>query len=88
MLVYPVSLKRNLYRGKDAKKSAKAQLENRRITKIEGYINERLREKSEPTKIYMYSQIANATGQPIALVRRLFSEMGGGDNGVTFTKPA
>ncbi|WP_227104534.1 hypothetical protein [Chromobacterium rhizoryzae] len=87
MVTHPIHVKRSNYRGADPKKRQKAAEQNRIAAELESYINELLRNQSEPIQVYLYYQIAAKTGYPEATVRDLCFVIDGGHNGFTAIKP-
>lgn len=81
MVTYPISVKRNAYRGSDPCKRAKANAENR--IALERHINNLLEKHQLPIQSYMYYDIASDTGHDIELVRRLCYSIDCGGNGFT-----
>lgn len=87
MVTHPIHVTRSTYRGADPKKRQKAAEQNRIAAELESHINERLLNQTEPIQIYLYYQIAVATGYPEATVRNLCFGIDGGHNGFTAIKP-
>jgi hypothetical protein len=80
---YPISVKRNSYRGREPHKRARALEENRVALELERYINEMLEQQQEPICSYLYHEIAGETGHDVDLVRRLCFAIDCGGNGFT-----
>lgn len=79
-------MKRNGYRGSDARKRAKANEENRIALELERHINNLLQKQELPIQSYLYHEIARDTGHDIGLVRRLCYSIDCGGNGFTVIK--
>jgi hypothetical protein len=87
MREYPVSVRRDSYRGANAAKQRKAAEYNRVASRVADYINSDLRDK--PTdKIYTYlsAQIAQELGENSELVHEIVFSIDCGHNGVTIVK--
>jgi hypothetical protein len=83
MVKYPISVRCDSYRGNDAKKRAKASEEARCASLMQSKINELLLEQTAPIKSYFWSEIADITGLPIDVVKRLGMSIDGGSGGFT-----
>jgi hypothetical protein len=86
MVTYPISVKRNGYRGSDPRKRAKANEENRIALELERHINKLVENQQLPIQNYMYHEIARATGHDVDLVRRICFSIDGGHHGFTVIK--
>ena len=86
MVTYPIYVRRLDYRGADPKKHKKAAEQNHIAVKLEAYINDLLRNQTEPICSYLYYQIAAETGYPEDTVRDLCFIIDGGCNGFTAIK--
>jgi len=88
MVNYPVHVLRKSYRGSKLAIRQKTNERNGIAAELESYINERIKEQEEETKVYLYYRIASATGYPLELVRDILFGVDGGHNGFTARKPA
>ena len=88
MVTYPVYVPRKMYRGFKPAIRLKTSEHNRIAGELERYVNERILEQKEETKVYLYYEIASATGYPLELVREILFGVDGGHNGFTARKPA
>lgn len=86
MVTHPIHVKRSNYRGADPKKRQKAADQNRIAAELESYINGLLRNQTAPIQVYLYYQIATATGYAESVVRDLCFVIDGGHNGFTAIK--
>lgn len=86
MVTYPITVKRNAYRGRDPRKRAKANEENRIALELERHINKLLENQQLPIQNYMYHEIARDTGHSLETVRRLCFPIDGGHQGFTVIK--
>lgn len=86
MITYPISVKRNSYRGSDVRKKARAASENQIATQLERHINAQLLSQTEPIKTYLYSIIAAETGFSEEIIRNLCLSVECGHNGFTAIK--
>jgi uncharacterized protein YerC len=86
MVTYPISVKRNGYRGANPKRRAKAYVENEIASALEQHINKRLLEQTQPVRVYLYHEIARETGYNVETVGRLCFSIDGGHNGFTAIK--
>jgi hypothetical protein len=86
MVTYPVSVRRNSYRGGDRKKQMRAATENELAARIEKYVNDLLFAQEQPIAAYLFHDIASATGIDYDIVRRLGYSIDGGSNGFTSVK--
>lgn len=87
MVTYPIRCRHEGYRGADPKKRRKAAELNRIATELEQYINKQLQEQQHPIHVYLYYQIASATGYTEEQVRHACYVIDGGSNGFTAIKP-
>lgn len=83
MVTYPIHVKRSGYRGADPKKRRKASEHNRIASELENYINGLLKEQTAPVQVYLYYQIASATGYSQETVRDMCYSIDCGSNGFT-----
>lgn len=88
MVNYPVHVPRKSYRGSKPAIRQKTSERNRIAAELESYINERIREQEEETKVYLYYRIASETGYPLEIVREILFGVDGGHNGFTVRKSA
>ncbi|MBR7928754.1 hypothetical protein [Burkholderia ambifaria] len=86
MVTYPVSVRRDGYRGKDARKKRKAADFNEIAAAVENYVNGLLYEQQEPVRSYGYNEIASALGYDVKAVRDVGFSIDGGHNGFTAYK--
>lgn len=87
MVTYPIHVTRSGYRGKDARKRAKATQDNRDAALIENAVNELLLKQATPFKVYLWGEVSNASGVDYETVKRLGHSIDGGSNGFTATRP-
>ena len=83
MVSHPIHVKRNAYRGSDAKKRLKASTENRTAMQLETYINELLKAQVAPVQVYGYQEISSGTGVDYEVVRNLCFSIDCGNGGFT-----
>jgi hypothetical protein len=83
MVTYPISVRRNPYRGSNAGKRSKAQEDNRNASLLEDHINKLLRAQASPVQQYSYQRIARETGIEEGVVRALCFSIDCGHNGFT-----
>lgn len=83
MVTYPITVKRNAYRGSDPRKRAKANEDNTIALELERHINKILENQQLPIQNYMYHQIAGDTGHSLEVVRRLCFSIDCGHHGFT-----
>lgn len=83
MVTHPISVRRNNYRGSDARKRAKTHAENRDANQLEQHINTMLLNQKEPIKVYLWGEIARDTGMSYDTVARLGYSIDGGSGGFT-----
>lgn len=88
MVHYPVHVPRKTYRGSKPVMQVKTSEYNRIAGELERYINGRIEERAEVTQVYLYHEIASATGYPLKLVREMLFGVDGGHNGFTVSKRA
>ncbi len=86
MVSYPVTVKRMNYRGSNASKQSKARAYNRKAAALESYVNERLKNQVEETRVYHYSAIAEATGYSLKEVEEILYSVDCGQHGFTARK--
>lgn len=86
MVTFPIRVTRNRYAGSNPRKRAEATETNRIAAELEKYINNQLETQTEPTKTYLYHDIATATGYDVAIVRDLCFAIDCGHNGFTALK--
>jgi hypothetical protein len=86
MVTYPIHVARDGYRGSNSKKRAKAQATNQVASRLETYINERLKHQSEPIYVYMFHEISMETGIDYETVKKLGGSIDGGSGGFTAFK--
>ncbi|MBV4536874.1 hypothetical protein [Pseudomonas urmiensis] len=87
MVSYPIYVKRNTYRGRDARKQAKASSENRDASILEDTVNRLLKQQTQPIKTYLWSEISRESGLDFEIVKRLGYSIDCGSNGFTATRP-
>lgn len=61
---------------------------NRIAAELERYINGQIEKQAEGTQVYLYHEIASATGYPLRLVREMLFGVDGGHNVFTVVKSA
>lgn len=83
MVTYPIHVKRSGYRGADPRKRQKAIEYNRVASELETYINGLLQKQTSPVQVYLYYQIASATGHSEETVRDICFSIDCGSNGFT-----
>jgi hypothetical protein len=83
MVSYPISVRRNHYRGSNANKKAKAQQENHVASILEVHINNQLRAQASPVQDHQYHTIARETDIDERVVRDLCFSIDCGHNGFT-----
>lgn len=86
MVTFPITVKKSLYRGSDARKKAKALELNGTAARLESFINDKLKNQIEPIRIYSYFEISRETGVPESVVRDLCFSIDCGHNGFTAIK--
>jgi hypothetical protein len=79
---------RKTYRGSKQVTQVKTSEHNRIAAELERYINARIEERAEEIQVYLYYEIASATGYPLKLVREMLFGVDGGHNGFTVVKRA
>lgn len=87
MVTYPISVRRDGYRGGDAAKRTKAARHNMNAQALEQAANDLLRAQQEPIRSYLWHELSKASGLDIDTVRRLGFSIDGGHNGYTAIKP-
>ncbi|MBZ2207138.1 hypothetical protein [Massilia soli] len=87
MVSYPIHIRRDTYRGRDPHKQQKALDHNRNVAELERKINEMLQAQTEPIKVYMWAEIARATGFSYDFVAEVGYTIDGGSGGFTATAP-
>lgn len=88
MVTYPVRVPRKNYRGSKLLIQLKTNERNRIAAELERYINQRIEEQEEGRKVYLYHEIAAATGYPLEIVRDILFGVDSGHHGFTVTKRA
>lgn len=83
MVTYPIQIRRDTYRGADARKRQKASELNAMATKLEQAINKMLFDQTAPISQYMWHPISRETGIPYDVVAKLGMGIDGGSNGFT-----
>lgn len=86
MVTYPISVRRDGYRGNDARKRRKAADFNEIASAIESHVNGLLYEQQEPVCSYSYHEVARALGYDVETVRDVGFSIDGGHNGFTAYK--
>lgn len=86
MVTHPIHIRRDFYRGSNARRRERALAYNRAATELEAYINQLLKTQLRPIQQYTYSEIAAATGYDLETVRELCYGIDGGHNGFTAFK--
>lgn len=56
---------------------------NRNVAELERKINDMLREKTEPIKVYLWASVAAATGHSREFVKKVGYSIDGGSGGFT-----
>lgn len=85
MATYPVRLERKSYNGRDPKKQRKVAERNRITSELEKHINSEIEQHGGG--VFFYSDIANATGYPVELVREICFPIDCGHNGFSIAEP-
>jgi hypothetical protein len=80
---YPIHVARSNYRGADTKKRAKASAYNRDAATLEAHVNELLKAQIAPVQVYLWMELAQATGLSYDRVAELGFSIDGGHNGFT-----
>lgn len=84
---YPVSVRREGYRGSDARKRAKVNNINRIAARIEGYLNDDLaKQPNDTVHVYVSYMVARDISEDEETVRRIIFATDGGGNGITIVK--
>jgi hypothetical protein len=83
MVTYPITVRRESYRGNDAKKRDKMYQENDLASIMETKINEVLLKQTEPIKTYLWHEVSTITGLSVESVKRLGMSIDGGSGGFT-----
>lgn len=87
MVTYPIHVKRNSYRGAEARKKIMAMQDNRDATAIEQAANRLIQSQTVAFQIYTWGAIARESGVDADTVRRLGFSIDGGSNGFTAIRP-
>lgn len=87
MVTYPVRVKRNNYRGNDARKKSVAAQENRDAYQIEQTANRLIQAQVQDIKVYLWMEISRESDVDFETVRRLGFSIDCGSNGFTATRP-
>lgn len=87
MVSYAIHIRRDTYRGRDARKQQRAREHNQKVAELERKINEMLEAQVEPVKVYMWAEIARATGFSYDFVAKVGYSIDGGSGGFTATAP-
>jgi hypothetical protein len=83
MICYPITLVGDSYLGKDPRRRAQAETSRDIARTLQAHINELLRNQIEPTQVYGYHAIADATRVSVTEVRKLCFGLDGGSHGFT-----
>lgn len=83
MVTYPIQVRRETYRGSDARKRQKVFEHNMYASKLEHAINEMLLKQTAPIAMYNWHPISTETGVPYDVVAKLGMSIDGGHNGFT-----
>jgi hypothetical protein len=83
MVTYPISIRRDGYRGSDPRKREKAAARNSVAASLESYINGLLHAQTKPICDYRFWDIAEATGVSYEVVRDLGHSIDCSSNGFT-----
>ncbi len=83
MVTYPITTKRDFYRGRDPRKADKAREFNRVAGELERYINDLLLKQTAAVQSYHYHEIARAIGHDIELVSEICFQIDCGHHGFT-----
>jgi hypothetical protein len=86
MVTYPVRVSRKSYRGSKETIRRKTNEHNRIARELEEYINQRIKEQEEETRVYYYYEIASETGYSKELVREILFSVDCGHHGFTDRK--
>lgn len=87
MRSYPITTRREHYRGADPKKRAKAARYNQVAARVEAYLNDDLAKLPDDTiRVYMSYQVAAAIGEDGRIVRDIIFATDGGSGGITVLK--
>jgi hypothetical protein len=87
MVSYPIRIRRDTYRGRDRRKQQKALDHNRKVAELEQKINEMLQAQTQPIKVYLWAEIARATGFSYDFVADVGYTIDGGSGGFTACAP-
>lgn len=83
MVKYPISVRRDYYRGNDKRKRQKATDTNSDAAEMERTINRMLLQQTRPIQVYDWNEISRATGIPESTIASLGYSIAGGSNGFT-----
>lgn len=83
MVTYPIAVRRESYRGSDARKRDKVYQENELASIMETKINEALLKQTEPIKVYLWNEVSTITGLSFETVKRIGMSIDGGSGGFT-----
>jgi hypothetical protein len=83
LVTYPITVDRSSYRGSDRVKILKAIERNKIASRLEEYINNKLKNQEASIKSYSYHEISSDTGVPLETVRDLCFSIDCGHNGFT-----
>jgi hypothetical protein len=87
MKSYPVSVRREEYRGSDPRKRAKVTEHNRIAQRVEDHLNDDLaRQPQDTVHVYESYDVASAIGEDSAVVHDVIHATDGGANGITIVK--
>lgn len=87
MVTYPVHVRRDNYRGANAKRQAKAAETNRYASRIEQAANRLIQAQREPIRPYHWMEISEESDVPYEIVRDLGFSIDCGSNGFTAIRP-
>lgn len=81
MASYPISVKRDCYKGRDKSRSARARAQNKIAALLEKHINDLAERQTTRCTVYHSVSIARQLGLPKEVVVRLCMSIDGGHNG-------
>ena len=87
LVTYPVHVRRDTYRGSNAKKQAKAAETNRYASRIEQAANRLIQAQQEAIRSYHWMEISEESDVPYEIVRDLGFSIDCGSNGFTAIRP-
>ncbi|HEX2207000.1 MAG TPA: hypothetical protein VHG93_04910 [Longimicrobium sp.] len=88
MKIYPISVPRKPYRGRNDSMRRKVAQYNDDAAVLEEYLNERIEADPAPVQEYLYGFIARDVGMSVARVTEILFGVDCGHNGLTVAKSA